>query len=173
MHRVMVKAVDMLATTEADATAVDATDDATADAACMNTCTGMDTCTDMLAGSDASNVRAPKPADMTDADATQPSDVSTATKAADVTAAEATAKTTRMTAAEAAAKPTPVAAATAAARHCLARKQTRCQQRSRQNGHHLSHHFLHSVMEWRASLRPRDTETSDAPKIGLVQRYPH
>jgi hypothetical protein len=168
MHRVMVKAVDMLATTEADATAVDATDDA-----CMNTRTGMDTCTNVLAGSDASNVRAPKPADMTDADATQPTDVSTPTKAADVTAAEATAKTTRMTAAEAAAKPTPVAAATAAARHCLARKQTRCQQRSRQNGHHLSHHFLHSVMEWRAPLRPRDTETSDEPKIGLVQRYPH
>jgi hypothetical protein len=144
MHRVMVKAVDMLATTEADATAVDATDDAAADAACMNTRTSMDTCTNVLTCPDASNVRAAEPADMADANATQTADVSTAAKATDMTAAEATAHTARMAAAE--------AAATAAARHRLPRKQTRCQQCSRENGHYLFHHFLHSVMEWRAPL---------------------
>jgi hypothetical protein len=149
----MVKAVDMLATT-----AVNATDDT----ACMNTRTnmntrtGMDTCTDMLAASDASNVRAAKAADMTDTNATQTADVSTAAKATDMTAAEATAHTARMAAAEATAHTARMAAAeaaaTAAARHRLPRKQTRCQQCSRENGHYLFHHFLHSVMEWRAPL---------------------
>jgi hypothetical protein len=157
MHRVMVKAVDMLATTEADATAIDATDDAAADAAGMNTRTRLDSCTNVLTGPDASNVRAAKAADMTDTNATQTADVSTAAKATDMTATEATAHTATVAAA---------AESTAAtARHCLPGKQARCQQRSRQNGHHLSHHLLHSVIDWRAPLEGRAT-----PKLLMSQR---
>jgi hypothetical protein len=160
MHRVTVKAVDMLAGT--DAATVKAPADASADAACINTRTSMDTCTNVRAGSDASDVRAAQPADMTDActdvsgaktsDRANAADMRTATKATHVTAAKATAYTAAV-------------ATTAAARFCLYRKQARRQQRGRQNGHHFSHHFLHSIME---SCAPPTTVAT--PKIPMSSR---
>jgi len=132
MHRVMVKAVGMVAV--ADAATVKAPDDAAADGACMNTGTSVDTCTNVPAGFDAPNVRAAKSADMTDtasdAGAVEPSDMAdaNATQPTDVsTTAEATTHTADMTAAEAASHTANVAtaaeaAATTTARLCLRRK---------------------------------------------------
>jgi hypothetical protein len=109
----------------------------------------------MLTGSDASNVRAAEPADMTNpctdvsgaktSDRANATDMRTAAKATHVTAAKATAYTAAVAA--------TAESSAAAARFCLYRKQARRQQRGRQNGHHLSHHCLHRL--WNGARRPQ------------------
>ena len=138
MHRVT-SAVKMPAVAKSGAAAINAADDAATDASGPH----------MLTGSDAFNVRAAEPADMTDpctdvsgaktSDRANATDMRTAAKATHVTATKATAYTAAVAA--------TAESATAAARFCLYRKQARRQQRGRQNRHHLSHHCLHSVME--------------------------
>jgi hypothetical protein len=105
MHRVMVKAVHVPVVTEADATAVNAANDAARIKPRIYA----------LTGSDTSIVRAARTAD--GANTTQSTDVSAA--------AEASAHTTRVAAAAA-------ESTTAAARLCLRRNQARCQQCHRQ-----------------------------------------
>jgi hypothetical protein len=145
MHRVT-NAVKMPAVAKSGAAAINAADDAATDASGPH----------MLTGSDAFNVRAAEPADMTDpctdvsgaktSDRANAADMRTAAKATHVTAAKATAYTAAVAA-------TAESAAAAAARFCLYRKQARRQQRGRQNGHHLSHHCLHRL--WNGARRPQ------------------
>lgn len=95
--------------------------------------------------------------------------MSAAAEAADMTAADATTEAAADTARVAA----TTEATTTASRLCLRSKQARRQQCCCQNGYRLFHHvspFAYGTV--RATPKPRNTESSDEPKIGTVRGIP-